>query len=66
MPLPPPASQSEHSRTVFRNNLDGETAWQRHQRYVRSAQHYGGEDAEGGSTSGVKRTDFDALKDAHK
>jgi len=65
MPLPPPAPQSEHSRSVFRNNLDGETAWQRHQRYVRSAQLY--ESTEGGSSSSVvKRTDFDALKDAHK
>ncbi|KAG9050202.1 hypothetical protein FS837_007100 [Tulasnella sp. UAMH 9824] len=65
MPLPPPPPQSEHSRAVFRNNLNGETAYQRHQRYVRSAQLYG--DAHlNGESSTAKRTDFDVLKASHK
>jgi len=65
MPLPPPPPQSEHARTVFRNNLDGENAWQRHQRYVRSAQLYN-QGAAGSSSQVSRRNDFDALKDAHQ
>ncbi|KAG8930645.1 hypothetical protein FRC01_002449 [Tulasnella sp. 417] len=65
MPLPLPAPQSEHSRAVFRNNLNGETAYQRHQRYVRSAQLYG--DAHlSGESDATKRTDYDVLKASHK
>ncbi|KAG9010982.1 hypothetical protein FRB94_009040 [Tulasnella sp. JGI-2019a] len=64
MPLPPPPPQSEHSRSVFRNNLGGETSWQRHQRYVQSARLYGQNAEAGASTS--KKTDFDALKDGHR
>jgi len=65
MPLQPPAKpQSEHSRSVFRNSLDGETAYQRHQRYVRMVQSYG--EHLTGESLGVRRTDFDVLKDAHR
>ncbi|KIO26754.1 hypothetical protein M407DRAFT_243580 [Tulasnella calospora MUT 4182] len=65
MPLPPPPPQSGHSRTVFRNNLNGETAYQRHQRYVHSARLYG--DASlSGESSAAKRTDFDVLKASHR
>ncbi|KAG8905942.1 hypothetical protein FRB99_007947 [Tulasnella sp. 403] len=63
MPLPPPPQQPEYARSVFRNNLDGETAYQRHQRYVRSAQLYG---EQIGDSSTAKKTDFDVLKKAHR
>lgn len=65
MPLPPPPPQSGHSRSVFRNNLNGETAYQRHQRYVRSVQLYG-DSRIGGESSTAKRTDFDILKASHQ
>jgi len=63
MPIPPAPQQSDHARSVFRNNLNGETAWQRHQRYVRSAQLYG--QCEAGGTN-LKRNDFDVLKESHQ
>ncbi|KAG8857670.1 hypothetical protein FRB96_005688 [Tulasnella sp. 330] len=65
MPIPPQLPQSEHSRSVFRNNLAGETSWQRHQRYIQSAQLYG-QNPSASSSSVAKKTDFDALKDGHR
>ncbi|KAG9015938.1 hypothetical protein FRB90_004114 [Tulasnella sp. 427] len=65
MPLPPPPPQSNYSRSLFRNNLNGETAYQRHQRYVRSAQLYGDSHISGEGSS-AKRNDFDVLKATHK
>ncbi|KAG8928838.1 hypothetical protein FRC03_010054 [Tulasnella sp. 419] len=63
MPLPPPPTQSAYSASVFRNNLNGEDAYARHQRYVSSARLYGEGKSE---VSSSRRTEFEALKEAHQ
>lgn len=60
--------QSSHAKALFRNNLQGEDAYARHQRYVRDyARFYS---SSSGSTvsdpAPNRRTDFDVLKAAHK
>lgn len=56
-------AQSEHSRSVFRNNLRGEDAYSRHVRYITQFQNvYGG----GSAGKQVKRTEMDGLVEKHK
>jgi hypothetical protein len=57
-------AQSEHSRAVFKNNLRGEDAYSRHQRYIRDYEQVYGSGRASGSVQ--KRTDFDVLKAAHR
>ncbi|EJU04915.1 hypothetical protein DACRYDRAFT_104808 [Dacryopinax primogenitus] len=56
------STQSEHSKSIFRNTLRGEDAYSRHQRYVHDyIDYYGGR-----KQVQEKKTDFDVLKAAHR
>jgi len=61
----PPPPQSEHTRSISRNNLRGEDAYLRHKKYIREfADVYGSSSTGDASTS--RKTDYDVLKESHK
>lgn len=58
--------QSEHSKRIFRNTLQGQSAWERHQQYVRRYLQAYGDSSHNlvHQTSG--RNDWDVLKEQHR
>lgn len=65
-----PELQSEHSLRIFRNNLHGQSAWDRHQKYVtRYLQVYkrdGEKEARQEQVDSTARNDWDVLKEKHR
>jgi protein FRA10AC1 len=66
-PAPPP--QDEHSRRIFRNELNGQSAWDRHKmyvsRYLKVYERDGGK-ARQAQLDAKNRNDWDVLKERHR
>ena len=64
-----PAAQDEHSRRIFRNTLQGQSAWDRHKTYVARYLHVyerdGGEKRRA-ALDATARNDWDVLKERHR
>jgi protein FRA10AC1 len=66
---PAPAPQDYHSRRIFRNNLNGQSAWDRHKtyvsRYLKVYERDGGK-ARQAQLDAKTRNDWDVLKERHR
>lgn len=66
---PAAAPQSEHSQRIFRNNLHGQSSWDRHKayvaRYLKVYERDGGK-ARQARLDSTARNDWDVLKEKHR